>query len=75
MMPSRVGAASVSLFEQLYGCKIDFKRNLRAAFGDYAHTSSNVVDSSITSKSEAGIALYDTGNAEDTLEVYSIETK
>ena len=75
VVPTRVGDYRASPFELFYGRKIDYKRNLRASFGDYVHVAPNAMDNSMKSRSEAAIALYDTGNVEGTWVVYNLRTK
>ena len=72
MTPTKV--SNESAFEQVYGRKLDFKRNLKAGFGDYVQAHRNKVDNSMAPRADGGIALYDSGNIEGSWYVYNLNT-
>ena len=61
---SQVVALSTSRtpWERYHGKKIDYKRNLRASFGEYCQAYTNQADNSLDTRSIGGITVYDTGN-------------
>ena len=63
-----------SSFEQVYGRKLDYKRNLKASFGEYVQAHRNKVDNSMETRADGGIALYDSGNIEGSWYVYNLNT-
>ena len=73
MTPTKIG--NESSFEQVYGRKLDYKRNLKAGFGDYVQAHRNKVDNSLTTRADGGIALYDSGNIEGSWYVFNLNTQ
>jgi len=75
MVPVRTATLKTTPFEQFYGRKVNVKAQLKANFGDYVQAGANAVDNSMESRTEGGIALYDTGNVEGTWWVYQLRSK
>ena len=74
-MTCNVGDMSgISPWEKYYGRKIDFKKNLKASFGDYVQASRNKVDNTMATRTDGALALYDTGNLEGTWWLYNLRT-
>jgi hypothetical protein len=57
LQPSATSVDKVSQYEQLYSMKLDDKRDLRIAFGDYVLATPDVTDNSMLSRVEPCIAL------------------
>ena len=53
---------------------MDYFKNLKASFGDYVEADRNVLDNTMATRSDGGIALFDTGNAEGSWHVYNLDT-
>jgi len=67
-------SSGISPWEKYFGRKIDYKKNLKASFGDYVQASRNKVDNTMTTRTDGAIALYDTGNFEGTWWLYNLST-
>ena len=67
-------AGMESPFERVHGRKIDFRRHLKASFGDYVQAHRNKLDNTMNTRTDGGIALYDTGNVEGTWYIFNLAT-
>jgi hypothetical protein len=62
MMPSLLCVDQTSPREAFTGRKCDFKRDLRAAFGDYVQCNVPVTSNDMSPRTKGAIALHPTGN-------------
>jgi len=76
MMPStdRPDGAITSPIELFRGRRINAARELRAGFGDYVQVHVRETDNTMAPRTEAGIALGTTGNAQSTWRFYSLQS-
>ena len=74
MTPSIAAANGASPWERFYGKKIDYKKNLRAAFGEYCQAHTNMADNTLSPRTTGGLTMYDTGNGQGTWYIYNLNT-
>ena len=74
MVPHKAGYINLSPREAFSGRKIDFKRDLRIGFGDYAEIFNINSDNSMASRTSAAISLGPTGNASGSVKFLSLVT-
>ena len=76
MFPSATSMDHISPFEKFYGRKLDYKRDLRVEFGEYAQVySPHGVSNSMQQRSEACIALISSGNVQGSVKFFNITSK
>jgi len=75
MLPNHNRMDNASPKELLTGRKINFHRDLRAAFGDYVHaTAANIIKNSMESRTQGCIALTPVGNLQGSMKFLRLDT-
>ena len=74
MTRSAATFSNASPWERFYGRKIDYKKNLRAGFGEYCQAHTNTADNTLNSRTIGGLTMYNTGNGQGTWYVYNLST-
>jgi len=75
MFPKTSAAISVAPREMFFGRKVDYKRDCRAAFGDYVQAhEDNAVTNNMQERTVGAIVLGPTGNVQGTYELLNLST-
>jgi hypothetical protein len=74
-IPSKGGYPGLAPREAFSGRKINFKKDLRVAFGDYAQVFVPNSDNTMRSRTQSAIALYHTGNIQGSVRFCILETQ
>ena len=74
MTPSVATVSDASPWERFYRKKIDYKKNLRAGFGEYCQAHTNMADNTLSPRTTGGLTMYDTGNGQGTWHIYNLGT-
>jgi hypothetical protein len=72
MMPHQAGFSNVSPLEAFSGRKVDFKRDLRIGFGEYAEVFNITSDNSMKPRTSAAISLGPVGNVSGSVRFLSL---
>lgn len=74
LQPSSTSTDAVSPFEQFSGMKLDAKRDVRVAFGDYNQATVPVTDNTMRPRTHGCIALCPTGNSTGSVTMLCLPT-
>jgi hypothetical protein len=74
LVPHKTGLTNISPTEAFKGRKIDFKRDLRVGFGEYAEVFDPYSDNTMRPRTQAGISLGPTGNLSGSVKFLSLAT-
>ena len=74
LQPSRTSTDRTSPHEQFTGMKLDARRDLRIAFGDYVQATVPVTDNTMSARTLACIALLPVGNLTGSVRMWCIQS-
>jgi hypothetical protein len=75
MVPNKTGYVNISPREAFTGRKINYLKDIRVGFGDYAQVkSNNPITNNNEARSESAIALLPVGNTQGSVKFYSIRS-
>jgi hypothetical protein len=74
IVPNKTGLSNLSPIEAFKGRKVDFKKDLRIGFGEYAEVFNPYSDNSMSPRTIAGIALGSSGNVTGSVKFLSLDT-
>ncbi len=76
LVPSSVSCDRLNRREKFIGRKLDFKRDLRVRFGDYAQTHEpGIIKNSQVARTEGAIALLSVGNINGSVKFFKLSTR
>jgi hypothetical protein len=74
-VPNKTGYANISPKEALLGRKLDYKREVRAGFGDYVEaTTPNIISNSMAARTDSAITLMPMGNDRGSVTMLNLAT-
>jgi hypothetical protein len=74
MVPSTTSTHRISPREQMTGRRVDARRDLRLAFGDYVQASPEKTDNTNAPRTVGGVYLYSKGNREGSVVLLNLST-